>query len=392
MTTEFSAHNPIAVGSRRTPAEQIADFVRLLRGEGFAIGIQETLDGLRLVDLCDIEDLPSVRTGLRSLLCRSRDDWRRFDPLFDHYWFPNGPRGETRAATPPKRDPRIPRNHQTGGYTGLSHAMETKQPEDDNRHGDGGAGLQSALARSDFRFLTDRREMREMEQLAEHLARRLRQRLIRRCRVRPHGRKIHVRRTLRRSLEYGGLPVKLSYRQRKRQLPRFVLLLDVSHSMARYSYLLARFMRGLVLNFPDAEAFVFHTRLYRVTDLFRETDADALRRRLAGMTQLWFGGTRIADSLQHFNRLYGRRIVNGRSVVIIMSDGFDTDTPEQLAQELQLLRARARKMIWLNPMLERPGYQPDKGPMRMALPLLDLLAPAHGVESLRAVASYLVTL
>jgi uncharacterized protein with von Willebrand factor type A (vWA) domain len=162
--------------------------------------------------------------------------------------------------------------------------------------------------------------------------------------------------------------------------------------MARYSYLLARFMRGLVLNFPDAEAFVFHTRLFRVTDLFRETDAEQLRKRLSGMTQLWFGGTRIADSLEHFNRLHGQGIVNNRSVVIIMSDGFDTDTPEQLAQQLRWLRIRARKLIWLNPMLGRPGYRTDTGPMRIALPLLDLLAPAHEVDSLKAVASYLETI
>jgi uncharacterized protein with von Willebrand factor type A (vWA) domain len=231
-----------------------------------------------------------------------------------------------------------------------------------------------------------------MERLAESLARRLRRRLTRRHRAVSRGRQIHMRRTLRKNLAYGGLPLTLSYRNRRRQFPRLVLLLDVSHSMAQYSQLLARFVRGLVLTFPDAEAFLFHTRLYQVTDLFRQTDHETLRRRLREMAPLWMGGTRIADSLRNFNQTYQPGIVTSRSVVVLLSDGFDSDAPESLADEVGLLREKASKVLWLNPLLGRSNYSPNDGVIAAVLPMLDLLAPAHSVASLNEVVSYLAAL
>ncbi|MEZ5584800.1 MAG: VWA domain-containing protein [Candidatus Competibacteraceae bacterium] len=232
--------------------------------------------------------------------------------------------------------------------------------------------------------------MQAMEQLAERLAKRLRKQLIRRHRVLNRGRMIHIRRTVRRNLAHGGLPLKLAYRERRRQFPRLVLLVDISHSMERYSRLLARFARALVLTFREAEAFVFHTRLYRVTDQFRQQDVETMRRQLDKLAPLWMGGTRIADSLHSFNCQYARRLVNSRSIVIIMSDGFDSDSPESLERELRLLRTRAKRLLWLNPMLGREDYSPDEGTMAVALPLLDLIAPAHSVASLETVLDYLI--
>jgi len=169
------------------------------------------------------------------------------------------------------------------------------------------------------------------------------------------------------------------------------MLLDVSHSMAQYSILLGRFMRGLALAFPDVEAFVFHTRLIRVTDVFRHTDPGELRRRLESMSEVWFGGTRIADSLAQFNREFAPRILTGRTIVLIMSDGFDTDDPADLANELLRIRARASKVVWLNPMMGRAGYEPEEG-MASVLPHLDHLAPSHSLQALTDVADYLASL
>lgn len=377
----------------RLPSLRLIRFVRFLRTEGFAVGVQETLDTLRVAELCGA-DLPSLRLGLRSLLCLSRDDWCRFEPLFEQFWFPH--RYAQLRETARKRDPRIPQKTRVGGLVGLSHTVDTdvltRDADTDDDYESRGAGRQTALARSDFDFLTERSAMQEMERLAESLARRLRRHLTRRHRDLNRGRQIHMRRTLRKNMAYGGLPLRLCYRSRRRQFPRFVLLLDVSHSMAQYSQLLARFVRGLVLTFPDAEAFLFHTRLYRVTHLFRQTDHETLRRRLKEIAPLWMGGTRIADSLKNFNQTYRPSIVNSRSIVVVLSDGFDSDAPELLADEVCLLREKARKVLWLNPLLGRSNYSPDDGVITAVLPMLDLLAPAHSVASLNEVVSYLVTL
>lgn len=354
------------------------------------VGVQETLDTLRSVDLCGPFDEQTVRDSLRSLVCRSREEWSRFNELFDSFWYPQR---QLARSLPVKRDPRFLSSSRSTTVTGFSHVMEDDALLEGSAGEDGedrrGAGRQTALARSDFRFLSDRNAAREMEALAEGLARSLRRRLTRRHQVSKQGKKLHMRRTFRNSLAYGGLPIKLSYQERRREFPRLILMLDISHSMAQYSYLLTRFTRGLVLNFPDAEAFLFHTRLHRITRLFRQTNVNVLRKQLETKAPLWMGGTRIADSLRNFNREFNHPILQSRSFVIIMSDGFDSDAPEYLVEELRLLRRRAKKILWLNPMLGQENFDPSDSMPMAALSLLDLIAPAHSVQSLEEVITYL---
>jgi len=367
---------------------RLLQFVRFLRQHGFTTGVQEAQDCLRFAAAAEVFDEKSMQAGLRCLLCRSRDDWRRFDDLFERFWHP---RRLIQRQPPPRRDPRMI-GQRRGGSVGLSGAAEETATTVEANPGSGGAGRHKALARSDFRCITEQQAMQTMQHLAEQLARRLRQRLLRRQRLAQRGRQLHMRRTLRRNLAHGGLPLVLSFKERQRQWPRFVLILDISHSMAAYNPLLTRFLRGLLLTFRDSEAFMFHTRLYRVTELFRQTDAETLRRRLENMSPLWFGGTRIAESLKSFNRAYGGRLVNSRTFVLILSDGFDTDAPELLIEELRRLKRRAGKLLWLNPMLNQENEPIDDPSLLAALPLLDRLVPAHSLANLEAVADYLATL
>lgn len=384
--------NPEAVSA---PTRRVTEFVRFMRREGFDAGIHEAIDCSRVLSLFGALDEDRLRIGARGLLCQSREDWDRFEELFDIYWHPER-FTDSQAQQPERVRNRMPNRASKTSSVGLGHQLELDSQEGDaddihHDHG-GGASRHAGLANSDFRFLSNRAQMLEMEHLAEQLARRLRRRTIRRRRVLQRGRQIHMRKTIRRSLPFGGVPLELSYRVPRKNLPRLVLLLDVSHSMDYYSFLLARFARGIVLAFPDAEAFLFHTRLFRVSDLLREKDIDVLRRQLKGMSQVWFGGTRIAECVAQFNQEHGRRLINSRSVVLIMSDGFDTDEPDQLVEALDFLRRRSRRLLWLNPLLGRKGYDPNRGAMLLAQPYLHLLAPAHSLESLRNVGAYLASL
>jgi len=376
------------------PSAQISRFVGSLRRNGFDVGVRETVDSVRTVVQCDPPDVETLQAALRSLLCRDREDWDRFDVLFERFWYPERFR-EEQERVEANRDIRM-RGVRSGGTAGLGHTVDTDALSDEPGDGmpdtrRGGAGRQTALAKSDFRFLTDPTAIRDLERFAERLARRVRKRLQRRRKNVNRREQIHVRRTLRRSLAHGGLPLRLAFRRRRRRLPRLMMILDVSHSMAQYSVFLGRFMRGLVLAFPDAEAFVFHTRLIRVTDPFRQSDPSELRRRLEGMSQVWFGGTRIADSLAHFERDFAVHLLDGKTIVLIMSDGFDTDDPSDLAAVLQRIRARASKVVWLNPMMGRQGYLPEEG-MAAVLPHLDHLAPGHSLQALNDVSDYLAAL
>jgi uncharacterized protein with von Willebrand factor type A (vWA) domain len=198
-----------------------------------------------------------------------------------------------------------------------------------------------------------------------------------------------VRATLRRSLATGGIPVRRRYLERRRELPRLVLLHDVSHSMAGYQALLTRFSRGLMRVFPRCEAFVFHTRLNRVTHLYREAGAQALRERLEGMSELWLGGTRIAEALACFNRDHAARLVDARTLVLVLSDGCDTDDPARLADEVARLGRRARRVLWLDPLLERGGSPSLDGSLPAIVHLVDAVLPAHSLEALARVCDYL---
>jgi uncharacterized protein with von Willebrand factor type A (vWA) domain len=369
-------------------------FTRLMHANGYKVGVREQLDALSIANEAGILDPQRLRWGLRSLLCSSDREWHQFDTLFREYWFPA--------------------NRAAGAATGKTGAIETRTAADgqlpaapaaETDHagsgpaGDlnggaalGGASPQEAIGQTDFRLLADPRQMQQMERLVERLARRMRRRLTRRQRIARAGRRIHMRRTIRNNLRYGGTPLELAFRLRRRELPRLILLLDVSRSMSLYSYLLLRFARGIVESFQEAEAFVFHTRLVAVTAALRERDIHKVKEKLVVLSAGWSGGTRIGECLQAFNQGPGARMLNSRSKVIIVSDGFDTGPPDFLAGELAYIKRRASKIVWLNPLLGREGYQPLAAGMQAALPWIDLFAPAHNLDSLLELEPRLVKL
>lgn len=373
---------------------RIMGFVRLLRTNDYRVGIQEELDALKVAQHCGVMDRQRLRWGLRSLLCSDSDEWERFNDLFDAYWLPPNRKAYGQSAGFGTLDTALAQGV-PGREPAAAEADQAQQGDDADAAGvgsRGGASHQESLARSDFRQLSDLEQMREMERVAEGLARRMRRRIQRRQRIQNQGRVINLRRTLRNSLQYGGTPLELVFKQRHRQLPRLVLLLDVSRSMSLYSYLFLRFARGILGVFKDADAFIYHTQLIHVTDALRATDMERVRGKLAVMSLGWSGGTRIGECLRRFNMDYAGRMVNSRSVVIMVSDGFDTGAPELLVQQLDRIKNRAAKIVWLNPLLGREGYQPIAAGMQAALPLLDLFAPAHNLASLAALESHLAAL
>jgi len=388
----------------QTPAEptlaselqgRLVEFVRLARANDFSVGVAEEVDAQRVALCCGLTDSKRLRWGLRALLCSDQDDWERFDELFDAYWLQSNMSSRYEAT------PGAQVNRQQTRQGGQPGSRGTAAEADAAGDGDGadaaeggtreGASVGEHLARSDFQFLADSGEMRATEQLVERLARRMRRRLMRRQKVQRQGRRIHLRGTMRNCLRYGGVPLQLAYRRRNRRQPRLILIVDVSRSMSLYSTVFLRFARGIVNAFGDAAAFAYHTSLVPITDALRQSDLGRMRDSLTLISRGWSGGTRIGECLGRFNDEYGR-LLNSRSVVMIVSDGLDTGEPERLAQELARIKARCRKLIWLNPLLGRAGYEPKTRGMQAALPHLDLFAPAHNLQSLQALEPVLIGL
>ena len=213
---------------------------------------------------------------------------------------------------------------------------------------------------------------------------------MRRERVRRRGRRLDLRRTIHRNVSHGGTLLDLAWRRRKIKPLRLVFLLDASGSMSLYTAFFVRFLHGVVDAFREIEAFVFHTRLAPCVARRCATATSRARSdKLSLMAQGIGGGTQDRQSLATFNRWHARRVINSRTAVMIVSDGYDTGTPEQLGEEMRRLRRRCRRIIWLNPLIGWRDYSPQARGMQAALPYIDLFAPAHNLESLAALEPYL---
>ena len=370
---------------------RLVEFVRLARSNNFRVGVTEELDAQNVALTCGLHNSARLRWGLRALLCSDQDDWQRFDELYDAFWHPGNvkSRYSTAAGGLAKKQPNARNPAEASRQEAVRSSGADSQSTDESNEAvdDGGAregaSFSASLAKMDFQALADPDEMRAVEALVDRLARQMRKRSIRRQRVSKTGKKIHLRKTLRGSLRYGGTPLVLSYRERVKRQPRLVLIVDVSRSMSMYSFFFLRFARALVSVFRDVSVFAYHTHLLPITEALRQTDLIRVRNSLAMVSQGWSGGTRIGESLATFNDKYSQ-ILNSRSIAVIASDGLDTGDPDYLAAQLARIKPRCRRLIWLNPLLGRNGYEPVSQGMQAALPYLDLFAPAHNLNSLRA--------
>jgi uncharacterized protein with von Willebrand factor type A (vWA) domain len=376
---------------------RLAGFARTLRSNGFRVGVAETSDALAVLASPAALRPTSLKPALRALFCATHSDWERFDAIFDAYWRGEGMRQRQILSGAPgvNRAParRLAQAHVPQEALGLPDRVE-RRGDADGAHADGrgrreGASRAEVLSTTDLRHVADPDDIAATRALAERLARRMRARLVRREQVRRRGRRLDLRRTIHRNVSHGGTLIDLAWRRRKIKPLRLVVLVDASGSMSLYTGFFVRFLHGVVDSFREAEAFVFHTRLAHVSPSLRDRDVTRAVDKLALMAQGIGGGTRIGESLATFNRWHARRVINSRTAVMIVSDGYDTGEPAQLAEEMRRLRRRCHKIIWLNPLIGWRDYSPQARGMQAALPYVDLFAPAHNLESLAALEPYL---
>jgi uncharacterized protein len=388
---------PITPDCDEPITRRLVGFVRLLRENGFALGLREAEDAVRLATGIDLLRPDHLRWALRTLLCSCERDWQRFDELFRAWWLGCGMRHTAVAKPRPGAAP-SERALRSGPLIDRRFGPPDRI-EREGDHGDaapagrrGGASSAESLAATDLRHIDDPDELKKLHHLTERLAARMRHRLARREQAHRRGRRLDFRRVIHRSVQTGGTPIRLAFRRRREKPVRLVALLDVSGSMSSYSAFFVRFLKSILDSFREADAFVFHTRLVHIGPALGERNTERATLRLSLMAQGWSGGTRIGESLAAFNRSYAASVLNRRSIVLVVSDGYDTGPPERLAEAMAALRKRARRIVWLNPMLGWRGYEPVARGMAAALPHIDLFAPAHNLQSLAALEPYLAAL
>ena len=370
----------------------VVRFGAMLRRQGIPVTLIHVTDAVRALDHLDLADRGELYLGLRAIFVGRPEDLPTFDRSFEAFWrFQN----EDDQALPGLLDA-TPSIETANGSTpegtarqesaSLDSWGEEAGEESDEPLGVPGVSDREAVMTQDFStFGAD--QLEEVFRLTIQIAKRLARRISRRRRpVRRKGR-VDLRRTLRANLTRGDL-IDLRFRARRRRKVRLVLLCDVSGSMDLYSRFLLQFLFALQNVFGRVETFTFSTRLTRITEYLKARSYRQVLRRLTEVRD-WSGGTRIGESLAQFNREWPT-LVDRRTIVIVLSDGWDTGDPELLAAELLRIKRRAGRMIWLNPLLGNQSYEPLTRGMAAALPLVDHFAAAHNLASLRALAGQLV--
>ena len=341
-------------------AERLAGFIRTLRDGTFTVGLREGQDAAAIL-AAGYGDRPDLlRSAFKHLFSARKADWDKFDGIFDAFWL--GQRARSRVASSgtaaDARNPSVksmPKNSNAETPRGsIDQIASDSGVNAEERTGEGraeGASRTENLEEVDFRQLADPTDMAEAHAIAARLAHVMRTRLTRRDVARRRGYRLDLRRTIHRNISHGGVPIRLVRRNRKEKPLRLVILLDASGSMSLYTSAFLRFIHGVLDEFREAEAFLFHTRLAHVSDAMKEKDAARALDRLSVMAQGAGGGTRIGESLQTFNRWHAARVIHSRTCVMIISDGYETGDAALLGREMEALARRCRRIVWLNPML-----------------------------------------
>ncbi len=368
------------------PADRVAGFMAHLRMNGFKIGVQETGAALAALAVVNAWDETEARIALKAVCTGCAQDFGRFDDLFAAYWQNLGHERAGEAKASAERRWSSEMGDQAGSGSGRAERPDTDGDADAEQDGEGrlvGSRLRN-LMRVDLREVVAPSDIAQAQVVAERLARAIRDRRSRRRKADRRGDSLDLRRIIRASLSSGGEPIRLYHRKRPERPSKLVAILDVSGSMTVYARVFLAFVKGLMTADGNTDAYLFHTRLVRITDALRDNDALRAVNRLSLLAQGFGGGTKIGGNLAEFNKSYAKRLVSGRSVVMILSDGFDTDPPEVLGNALADLKKRGCRIVWLNPLKGWQGYAPVAGGMAAALPHLDLFAAANTLDSLLA--------
>lgn len=370
-------------------------FGEMLRRVGLEVGSGNMLDLVRATDHVSIGKRGEFFQAARSILVHRKQDLPIFDEAFQVFWR----KPATSSTTMDLRSMGEQRRFRKP-QVGTSRDEEPEgagaiegEPDDESVQNVDLSRTYSAVEvfrQKDFSEFTSR-EMAEARLMMANLTWDLGRR---RTRLLAPGRagQLDLRRTMRRSLKHGGEFLELAFRSPKDKSRSLVLICDVSGSMERYTRILLQFIHTIAGGFDQLEAFLFATRLTRITRNLKYRSIDQAVDEVSKSVPDWAGGTRIGDAIKTFNYQWLRRVLRGQAVVLIISDGWDRGDPELLARETSRLQRSCHRLIWLNPLLGSPSYQPLTQGMRAALPYVDDFLPVHNLSSLESLAQHLGTL
>ena len=374
------------------PSARIVGFFSHLRFNNLKLGVSEVETALTILDRINMSDPFEVRRSLKPLCVGNLDESRRFEDLFDSYWMdsgrvkqkviPNGNVPNEKEMVSEAGDKAIDKSDSSSGAP--SEPDEDKPILNDQREGELVAVEEASKMQKDLGEFVTNQEIDDATEVAIRIGKALRDKRSRRLVSSKKGQVLDFRKTFRRSLSTGGDPFKLINKSKPDRPKRIVALCDVSGSMNVYSKIFLAFLSALMRNDQNTDAYLFHTELVRVTDALKDENTGRSMEKLSLLANGFGGGSRIGYSIKKFSRTYARRFVNSRSVIIILSDGYDSNNVNDLVEALANLKKRGCKIIWLNPLKGWKDYAPVTASMAASLHYLDLFSAANTLHDLGA--------
>ncbi len=363
---------------------RVVEFCRLLRERELVVTPGRALDATRSLRFVDVTDAQAFKAALRANLTVSVDEYTAFDEVFSRYW--GGLLAESNSAEPipdlrptlegPERPPEVVFLQLPTVLEGISGDGASRLPG-----GDRSASETDIVTRKDFRDY-DAADVLRARKLIRQLAPALATVRSRRTQPASSGGRVDIRRTVIGARRHGGEVVRLARQRRRLRKLRIVALCDVSGSMDVYSRHLLQFIYALQVESGGVRTFAFSTRLHDISHVLRRKRFDDVLAGLSATVETWSGGTAIGQCIGEFNVRFGSRLLTPRTVVLIVSDGWERGDPERLAREMAVLKRRAYRVIWMNPLRGHGGYEPLARGMAAALPYVDHFLAANTIEAM----------
>ncbi|GLV56427.1 hypothetical protein KDH_32680 [Dictyobacter sp. S3.2.2.5] len=387
---------------------RLTEFGRLLWESGINVGPHQLLEVAETLNAIDITNPEDFYATLKCSLLTRHEQEPIFDQMFSYFWSLRNnldkklenntnnaiKREERQMRLPPSERKRLAEHLKTSetrkelrGEMRPSERKRTTEEDDKETKNDLGEPQGTAysaieqLRKKDFENFTWE-EVQEAKRLMSEMHWNLGQRSTRRKAPSRTGSYPDMRRMVRRNLKYGAEMIELTWREIKQKPRPLVIICDISGSMSLYSRLLLHFIHTVSNGLMNVEAFVFGTRLTRITRQLKRRDVDDAVRDVSKLVQDWSGGTRIGDALHYFNYHWSKRVLGRGAVVLIISDGWDRGEASTLQVEMDRLQRSCHRLIWLNPLLGSPDYRPLTIGMKTSLPFIDDFLPSNNLDSL----------
>ena len=370
---------------RRELSANLVGFCRYLRQHGLCTGLGEQMDAMRALEEIELENQAAFKMALRTTLAKSVEEQEIFEEHFHSYWYVWESAENLHQRFKPEKDDQpavlVDARPQKQAFVSISDWLGGAETAEEEKEAAGYSPFETDSERDFSTFQAE--ELSEVMQLINEIGKALATRFSRRTMNSKRRGSIDLRSTMRLSLRRGGEILDLAHHQRRRQRLNLVLLCDVSKSMDLYSRFLIQFIYAFQSVYRRIETFVFSTALHRITETLRREELYSALEQLSGTVPDWSGGTKIGASLEQFVSQHGLKLVDSQTVVLIISDGWDTGEVDLLENSMRFLNKHARNVIWLNPLKGSPGYEPKTRGMQAALPYIDIFASAHNLNSLR---------